>query len=129
MAKTSGSSADLFSSESSTAKSHERITWLKRYGSDELLARSIASRTKDVSTTLMPAKTIFRILSIHTGNAHSQCNGWAAVKRLKIRDIALSLILNFQEFLYGEENAAKESCRRRSGLGPLETIYIDSQPL
>jgi hypothetical protein len=83
---------------------------LKRYGSDELLARSIASRTKDVSTTLMPAKTIFRILSIHTGNAHSQCNGRAAVKRLKIRDIALSLILNFQEFLYGEENAAKESC-------------------
>jgi len=57
----------------------------------------------------MPAKTIFRILSIHTGNAHSQCNGWAAVKRLKIRDIALFLILNFQEFLYGEENAAKES--------------------
>src|ERR1700679_1085957 len=45
-------------SESTTAKSHERMTWLKRNGSNKLRDRSTASRTRAVSGTLMPAKTI-----------------------------------------------------------------------
>jgi len=46
----------------STPKSHERIAWLKRYGSEELLASSIASCTMRESITLIPAKTISTVL-------------------------------------------------------------------
>src|ERR1700694_4956888 len=54
-----------------------------------------------------------------------KCNGWAAVKRLKISDFVLPLILTFQEFLYGEENAAKESCPRGDqDWGPLKRYIL-----
>ena len=50
-------------SESRIPNSQDRITWLKRYGSDELRARSIASRTSRVSVTLIPAKIILGLRS------------------------------------------------------------------
>src|SRR5271154_4507022 len=37
----------------------ERITWLKRNGSNKLRDKSIASRTSAVSGTLIPAKSMF----------------------------------------------------------------------
>src|SRR2546425_8875649 len=58
-AKSSGSGAGSAPCESKMPNSQERITWLKRYGSDELRANSIASRTRLVSGTLSPAKITF----------------------------------------------------------------------
>src|SRR5260221_2999633 len=55
----SGFCEGLTSSESKIPNSQERITWLKRYGSDELRARSIASRTRAVLVTLIPAKIMW----------------------------------------------------------------------
>src|SRR6266576_4506633 len=59
MAKSSGSGAGSAPCESKIPNSQERITWLKRYGSDELRANSIASRTRLVSGTLIHAKITF----------------------------------------------------------------------
>src|ERR1700676_3798422 len=59
----SGARSALF--ESNTPNSQERITWLKRNGSDALRDKSIASRTRTVSGTLIPAKTIPHLLSFH----------------------------------------------------------------
>src|SRR5580698_2218359 len=57
-ANNSASGARSALSESNTLNSQERITWLKRNGSDALRDKSIASRTRTVSGTLIPAKTI-----------------------------------------------------------------------
>src|SRR5277367_2095137 len=57
-ANNSASGARSALSESNTPNSQERITWLKRNGSDALRDKSIASRTRTVSGTLIPAKTI-----------------------------------------------------------------------
>src|ERR1700730_16529352 len=57
-ANNSASGARSTLSESNTPNSQERITWLKRNGSDALRDKSIASRTRTVSGTLIPAKTI-----------------------------------------------------------------------
>jgi len=34
-----------------------------------------------------------------------ECNGWAIHNSLHGRDLEVPLILNFEEFLFGEENA------------------------
>src|SRR6202043_4108372 len=52
-------------SENNTPNSQERITWLKRNGSDALRDKSIASRTRTVSGTLIPAKTIPYLSRFH----------------------------------------------------------------
>src|SRR5580698_237980 len=57
-ANNSASGARAALSESNTPNSQERIAWLKRNGSDALRDKSIASRTRTVSGTLIPAKTI-----------------------------------------------------------------------
>src|SRR6202142_3821703 len=57
-ANNSASGALSALSESNTPNSQERIVWLKRNGSDALRDKSIASRTRTVSGTLIPAKTI-----------------------------------------------------------------------
>jgi hypothetical protein len=57
-ANNSASGARSALSESNTPNSQERIAWLKRKGSDALRDKSIASRTRTVSGTLIPAKTI-----------------------------------------------------------------------
>src|SRR5262249_5329893 len=50
--------------QSAHQRAMSRIAWLKRYGSDELLASSIASWTRGVSTTLIEAKSISTILFV-----------------------------------------------------------------
>src|SRR5580698_2684829 len=57
-ANNSASGARSALSESNTPNSQERIAWLKRNGSDALRDKSIASRTRTVSGTLIPANTI-----------------------------------------------------------------------
>src|ERR1700677_5060758 len=57
-ANNSASGARSALSESNTLNSQERIAWLKRNGSDALRDKSIASRTRTVSGTLIPARTI-----------------------------------------------------------------------
>src|SRR5277367_5066926 len=63
-ANSSASGARSAPSESNMPNSQERITWLKRNGSDALRDKSIASRTRTVSGTLIPAKTISRLLFV-----------------------------------------------------------------
>src|SRR5271167_4588489 len=64
-ANNSASGARSAFSESNTPNSQERITWLKRNGSDALCDKSIASRTRTVSGTLIPAKTIPYLSRFH----------------------------------------------------------------
>src|ERR1700684_610174 len=64
-ANNSASGARSALPESTTPNSQERITWLKRNGSDALRDKSIASRTRTVSGTLIPAKTIPYLLRLH----------------------------------------------------------------
>src|SRR5271170_5300896 len=58
-ANSSASGATSAASESKMPNNQERITWLKRNGSNKLRDRSIASRTSPVSGTLIPAKSMF----------------------------------------------------------------------
>ena len=52
----------------------------------------------------------------------------AIVNLLKAYDLEIAIILKFQEFLYGEENAVDEMGPTiESALWGLEPIYIDSQ--
>src|SRR5580700_1238010 len=64
-ANNSGSGARSAPSESNTPNSQERIAWLKRNGSDAIRDKSIASRTRTVSGTLIPAKTILYLSRFH----------------------------------------------------------------
>src|ERR1700693_5441165 len=64
-ANNSASGARSALSESNTPNSQERIAWLKRNGSDALRDKSIASRTRTVSGTLIPAKTIRYLPRFH----------------------------------------------------------------
>src|SRR5271170_1131327 len=63
-ANSSASGATSAASESKMPNNQERITWLKRNGSNKPRDRSIASRTSAVSGTLIPAKSMF-VLSHH----------------------------------------------------------------
>src|SRR5580692_3050132 len=58
-AKSSASGATTAASESKMPNNQERITWLKRNGSNKRRDKSIASRTSAVSGTLIPAKSMF----------------------------------------------------------------------
>src|SRR5580692_978642 len=64
-ANNSASGARSALSESNTPNSQERIAWLKRNGSDALRDKSIASRTRTVSGTLIPAKIIPHLSRFH----------------------------------------------------------------
>src|SRR5580698_6031867 len=72
-ANNSASGARSALSESNTPNSQERIAWLKRNGSDAHRDKSIASRTRTVSGTLIPAKTIPLPLSLSVAQSHAAC--------------------------------------------------------
>src|SRR5260370_40670502 len=54
---------------------------------------------------LPEVRSIFRVMSLWS-EAHSyECNDWAIHNSLHGHDLGVPPILNFEEFLFGEENA------------------------
>jgi hypothetical protein len=69
---------------------------------------------------------------ISESEAHScECNEWAIHHSLKRCALELPLVLNFEEFLFAEENAVdwQIPAVESAGVGDLEPKFVDSQAL
>jgi hypothetical protein len=58
-----------------------------------------------------------------------ECNNWAIHNSLQEWKLQLSEVLNFQEFLFDEENAVGLKALGSVSLRDFESIFVNFQPL
>jgi hypothetical protein len=58
-----------------------------------------------------------------------ECNNWAIHNSLQEWKLQLSEVLNFQEFLFDEENAVGLKAWAAVSLRDFESIFVNFQPL